>query len=43
MSYRVEYSPEAFADLEKLPKAICQQVAKKIVWLADHFGLIRSL
>jgi len=40
MSYLVEYTPESFADLEKLTPAIRDRIIKKIDWLADNFSEI---
>jgi mRNA interferase RelE/StbE len=40
MSYIVEYEPEAFADLEKLPKSVRERIVKKINWLAENFDQI---
>lgn len=40
MTYSVTYEQEALADLEKLPKDVCQRIINKIDWLAQNFEQI---
>lgn len=40
MSYSVTYELEALADLEKLPKNVCQRIITKVNWLAQNFDQI---
>jgi mRNA interferase RelE/StbE len=40
MSYSVTYEQEALADLEALPKNVCQRIVNKIDWLAQNFEQI---
>ncbi|NJL39198.1 MAG: type II toxin-antitoxin system RelE/ParE family toxin [Leptolyngbyaceae cyanobacterium RM2_2_4] len=42
MSYSVNYEQEALADLEKLPKNVCQRIINKIDGLAQNFEQITS-
>ena len=36
-AYRVEFSPEALSDLEKLDRVITQRILRKIKWLSQNF------
>jgi mRNA interferase RelE/StbE len=38
--FQIQYTPEAIADLDRLPSAIRVRVFKKIQWLADKSGQI---
>jgi mRNA interferase RelE/StbE len=43
MSYRIEYEPEAVADLKRLPSDVRQRIVKKIIWLAENFDQIQPM
>ncbi|MDG2991558.1 type II toxin-antitoxin system RelE/ParE family toxin [Candidatus Synechococcus calcipolaris G9] len=43
MSYRVEYEPEAVADLKQLPVNIRKRIVNKINWLVQNFEQIQPI
>ncbi|PSN14862.1 type II toxin-antitoxin system mRNA interferase toxin, RelE/StbE family [filamentous cyanobacterium CCT1] len=43
MSYRVDYDPEAIADLKRLSISGRKRIVAKIDWLADNFDDIQPL
>ncbi len=39
--YRVEFTPDAEADLARLDSPVAQRVLKRLRWLAEKFEVIR--
>ncbi|MGB3308712.1 MAG: type II toxin-antitoxin system RelE/ParE family toxin [Nodosilinea sp.] len=43
MSYRVEYDPEAIADLKRLSISVRKRIVTKIDWLTENFDGVQPL
>ena len=42
MTYHIQFSPQALADLSQLDTPIARRIAEKIQWLAEHIDQIQT-